>query len=97
MLAFDLGCAGINDYEPLHYISQFANISRPGILHQRLESFLGDLARAAAVPRRKFFQEILNQEWNILQTIAQRRHVKRNDVQAIKKILAKITTGALLF
>src|SRR6202030_2489634 len=86
-----------NDDEPLDEVSQFANISRPGVADKDFHGRVAQLARFLSVGRAEFAQEISCQCWDILPAVAQGRHVKGNHVQAIEKILAKGAARDFLF
>src|SRR5712691_9641370 len=58
---------------------------------------VSELANFLSVGRAEFAQKISCQRGDVLPTVAQGRHVKRNHVQAIEKILAKGAAGDFLF
>src|ERR1700674_909109 len=88
---------GANDDEPLDEVSQFPDISRPGITDEDFHGGVAELARFLSVGRAEFAQEISCQRGDVLPAVAQGRHVKGNHVQSIKKILAKSAAGNFLF
>ena len=49
------------------------------------------LFRLLAVSRREMLIEVVDQQRHVLQTFAQRRQLKRNHIQTIKKIRAEVS------
>src|SRR5229473_1422556 len=88
---------GADDDQTFNEISQFANISRPGIANEDFHGSVAELAGFLGVSGAEFPQEIPCQRGDVLAAVAQGRHVKGNHVQAIEKILAKGAAGDLLF
>src|SRR6266550_4941219 len=88
---------GADDDEPLDEVSQFANISRPGVADENFHGGVAELARFLSVGRAEFAQEISCQRGDVLPAVAQGRHAKGNHVQAIEKILAKGAARDFLF
>src|ERR1700687_1764148 len=88
---------GANDDKPLDEVSQFSNITRPGIADKDFHGGVTELARFLSVGRAEFAQEISCQRGDVLPAVAQGRHVKGNHVQAIEKILAKGAARDFLF
>src|SRR6202165_886080 len=88
---------GTNDDEPLDEVSQFSNITRPGVADEDFHGGVAELARFLSVGRAEFAQEISGQRGDVLPAVAQGRHVKGNHIQAIEKILAKGAARDFLF
>src|SRR5216110_639105 len=78
-----------NNDQPLDKVAQFADISRPGIANKNFGSGIAELTQFLSVGGTEFPQEIPGQRGDILLAVAQCRHVKRNHIQAVEKILAK--------
>src|SRR5713101_886659 len=70
-------------------VLQFAHIAWPGMLQQnglRAPRQPGDVL---SIGRVVFVQKKLNQEWNILEPLRQRRDTDLDGTQTVKKILAE--------
>src|SRR5258706_2200957 len=91
MLAVEPRGHGVHDHNPLDYIAQFADITRPGIAHQCLDGVVGDLTWTSPIGRSQIFQEVPRKQRNVFLTVAQRRDEKRNHIEPVKQIFAKIT------
>src|SRR5947208_983480 len=67
-------------------VLQFADISRPGVSLQQLERRLFDSADIFPGLGRIALGEVLGQHRNVLDALAQRRHLQRKDVQPVEQI-----------
>ena len=95
VMRLDAGLRANND-QPLDKISQFADISRPGIANKNFGSGIAELTQFLSVGGTEFPQEIPGQRGDVLLAVAQSRHVKGNHVQAVEKILAKCSARNFL-
>src|SRR5206468_12198502 len=82
-----------HDDQPLDFVSEFPDVSRPGIVNQQVHRVGSELLGPAAVFSRKHAQEIVSQYGYIFAAVAQRRYEEGNHVQSIKQIFAK-TAGS---
>ena len=76
------------DREPLDDVSQLPDVARPGILRQAHHGLGGDLESlppAICVDP----EEVLDQEGDVLRSLAQRRHVDLDHSDAVVEVLAK--------
>src|SRR5713226_4794262 len=69
---------------------------RQGISQQDFHSRIAQLPRFLAVGGAEFAKKISRERRNIFSSIAQRRDIKRNHVEAVEKILAKSAARNLL-
>ncbi len=97
MFAVELRNCRIHDHDTLDYIAQLAYIAWPRVAHEGVDRIVGDFFRVPAVLRRELLQEMPCQQWNILRALAQRRHRKRDHVQAIEEVLAEVPLGNFIF
>src|SRR5688572_16871283 len=67
----------------LDRILQFANIARPEVALQFLDSILGKDLSFLTVITREAVIEMLDQQRHVLDPFAKRRHLERDDVQAV--------------
>src|SRR5438093_12765550 len=87
VMRLDAGLRANND-QPLDKISQFADISWPGIANKNFGSGIAALTQFLSVGGTEFPQEIPGQRRDILLAAAQSRHVKRNHGKAPETTLA---------
>src|SRR6267143_1832101 len=78
-----------HNYQPLHQVSQFAHIPRPGKAQQDFHRRIAEFPCFLSVCGTEFTQKISCQCGDIFLAIAQGRHEKRNYVEPVKKVLAK--------
>src|ERR1700722_2994825 len=97
VLALEAGGGGIHDDDALDHVAQLAYVARPGIAHEHIDGFVGDFAGLASVGGCEFLQEMAGGERNIFFSLAQGRGEKRNHVEAVEKIFAKISAGDFVF
>src|SRR5581483_5611092 len=91
----DAGSGGEHD-GALDHVLQFAHVSRPGIIQQHAQRFLGDLADRPLIFRGKLADEKVHQQGDIFLALTQRRQVDGDDVQAVKEIFAESALTAEL-
>src|ERR1700728_5436259 len=72
---------------------QLTHISRPGILHQRLNCRQIRSLQWTAIPRRVTREEMSSQHGNVLATLAQGRHMDLNSVQTKQEIFAELPSA----
>src|SRR6266404_1687336 len=88
---------GAHNHQPLYEVAQLTDVSRPRIANEDFHRRVAELPRLLRVSRTEFGQEISGQRGDVFLAVAQGRHVKRNYVEAIEKILAERTARDLLF
>src|SRR5205814_9167196 len=86
-----------DDDQSLNEIAQLANVARPGITQEDFQSAIAKLARFFAVGGAELVQEMASEHGDIRGAIAERGDKKRNDIQAIEKILTKTAVQDFLF
>ena len=87
----------IHDHDPLHQIPQLAHIARPGVFFERAERLRGQFFRLAAIGGRELAQEMIGQQAHVFDPLPQRRHMKRDHIQAVEQIFAEIAALDFLF
>src|SRR3984957_2748321 len=97
VLALEGGGGGIHDDDALDHVAQLAYVARPGIAHEHIDGFVGDFAGLASVGGCEFLEKIAGEERDIFFALAQGRDEKRNHVEAVEKIFAKISPGDFFF
>src|SRR5215831_4756099 len=75
----------------LQNIFELAHITWERVLAQRLESDRRDRQGLDLELLRKLEQERVDELWNVVQSIAQRRHANLNDIDSIEKVLTKFS------
>ena len=78
-------------YQPLHNIAELPHVPRPGMVAQKAHGGIGNLLRFSCVALLCLVQKVLDKYRDIVATFAQRRHSERHDVDAIVKVLAKLS------
>src|SRR6266851_9182434 len=81
----------VHDYDSLNRVSQLAHIARPGIVLQLFEGVCFKLFGNLSVRARKVLVKEINQRGYVLESFAQWRQLKRNDVQPIIKVGTKFS------
>src|SRR5260370_25741436 len=81
------------DDGPLNYILKFTNVPWPVVLLEQFESFSIESFKLLS----RFFpvaiDKILDQQWDVLCSFSQRRHVNRHDVEPVQEILPELAFG----
>ncbi len=77
------------EYEALHYIAEFAHISRPTVAPQLCNRIVGENFLFPRVLRGHLPCEMPDQRREILRPLAQRRKRQRKDIHAVKQIAAE--------
>src|SRR5271166_3811089 len=72
-------------------VLQFTDVSRPVVVHQQRSGFGRDAPERTVALLRVFRGEINRHQRNVFAVLAQRRDGNRNNIQAVKQILAKFT------
>src|SRR5690242_11496584 len=85
-----------NNHEALNEIAHLAHIPRPGIAQEDVHGRSAQLASLLAVGRTEFVEEIAGQRGDVLLALSQRRHKEGDDIEPVKKILAKCTARDFL-
>ena len=73
----------------LDQVLEFADVAGPVILLQNVHQLRGDRPRFAVVFAVVVLEEIVDQVCNVAAPLAQRRHVKVHDINAVEQILAE--------
>ena len=76
-------------HRALHAVLQFAHISRPVVAHQQIDRTGGNPLDILVVLGIQLVDEMLRQQDDVAFAPRQRRHVDREDVQAIIEVLAE--------
>ncbi len=77
-----------HDWRALQYVTQFADIPRPGVAHEDVQYFRADSADVLAMLGVDVSQNMFHKQGNVLFVIAERRQIDVEDIQAEIKILA---------
>src|SRR5207248_10888371 len=85
-------CLITNDHVALHQVFKHANVSRPRVFHHAADGIFGKRRRLLAVILAVLAKEELEEDGNLFLTLAQRRNVNGDNVEAVKEIFAE---GAL--
>src|SRR2546425_10984251 len=86
-----------HDHESLDEILKLAHVSLPAVVHQVLKRFGVSPLLLCSELLAKLPDEVPYQQGNILSTLAQRRQMNRNYVNAIIKVFAKAVLSDSLF
>src|SRR2546423_2895343 len=73
----------------LYYVRKLANVPRPRVIAQALESRRGDRIDRLAEFLSEPHCEMLDQKWDIFPTLAQWRYGNGKNIQPIPKVFAK--------
>ena len=73
----------------LDRIFQLADVARIIVMAENIDRFRIDLLRFAAGRARLLLQKMIHEQRNVLQPLAQRRNLDRDDRQPVIKILAE--------
>ena len=84
--------AAAHQHRALKSVFEFANISRPGILRHRLESGALEAIDFTAITGSVTPQKMDGKSGNIFATLAQRRNMNLDRVEAEEKIFAKLAS-----
>ena len=95
MLALDAQRLGVEDQDAFDQIAQLANVARPMVLLEGGEGVVGHINVGATVLRAKLLEEFLDEKRDVFLAVAQWRNEKRDDVQAIEEIFAKVAASDL--
>src|SRR6266446_835417 len=82
------------DWDPQHWtgrenhpafdnVLQFANVSRPWVLHQSFHSFAGNRINRSVQPSRRILHEMPHERWYVPRTFAQWRNGDGENVQPV--------------
>src|SRR5260370_24950505 len=97
VLAVNFYRSRIHDDHALNHVAQLAHVARPGVAHEGFYGVVGNIFGAPAVGGGNFSQKVARQQRDIFLALAQRWNVKRNYVQAVKKVFAEVAPGDFLF
>src|SRR5260370_13343787 len=81
---------GRENHSAFDYVLEFANVSRPWVLHQSLHSFAGNRIDRPVHPSRRMLHEMPHERWYVPRTFAQRSNGDRENVEPIVKIAARL-------
>ena len=88
---------GIENHDALDDVLEFAHVAGPVVLARACEGFFADLHARAAVLAAKLGEEFAGEERNILLALAERRHKKRDNIEAVEEVFAEVALGDLFF
>src|SRR6202030_2075546 len=86
-----------NDHRTLDNVAQLAHVAGPGVRLQRLHALLVGTDHGLLVLRTIVLDEHLNQLWQVLDALSQRRQLNSKDAQTIVEIGAQQTVAHGLF
>ena len=87
VFGLDQGSAG-GDGCLFESVLEFANVARPVVAHEPRERLPRErFGREAPVGH--LVEEMVDQEWNVFQALAQRGNFDRDDVEAVEEVLAE--------
>ncbi|MCG3163618.1 MAG: hypothetical protein JMDDDDMK_05057 [Acidobacteria bacterium] len=81
--------ACVHDDHALDRVAKLADVAGPGVILHPFDCRGFEIFRRFAVGQRELAVEMLDQRGHIFQSFAQRRNLKRNDVQAVEQVGAK--------
>src|SRR4029077_8991468 len=82
--------AGAQHHRALDDILELANVARPVVLGQQVERVRRQLEPAFLVLLAVLFEEMVDEQWNVVLPVAQRRQLDRDHVEAIEEIFAEL-------
>ena len=88
--------AGRDDHRALHDVAQLANVAWPAVALKGGHARPGDRVDPLAERFRELVDEPPDEEGNILDPLAQRWDLDREDVEAVEQVLAKRVISDLL-
>src|SRR5204862_5728522 len=89
---FDERTAGEND-SALNGVSQFTNISRPGITHNYLTDIGAEPRDCFSILACEKTQQVLRKWQNVSRALTERRHCDFNHIQAVEQIFSEPSRG----
>ena len=81
----------VQNDDTLDQVAQLAYVARPVVLLQHLIGRRRQLLGLAAVRHGELAQKVIRQQRDILNTVTQGRHMKRDHIEPVEQILAEIT------
>ncbi len=81
--------AGAQHHGALDDVLELADVARPVVFREQIERVRRELETALLVLVAVLFQEMVDQQRDVILAVAQRRQLNRDDVQAIEEILAE--------
>ncbi len=88
---------GRENHSAFDYVLEFANVSRPWVLHQSLHRFAGNRINRPVHPSRRMLHEMPHERWYVPRTFAQWGNGDRENVEPIVKIAPKLLLCDHLF
>src|SRR5258706_15641555 len=82
-----------HNHGPLDDVLQLADITRPGIRYEKVQSLLVNPANALSCFSSETIDEVLDQQGNVFFSFPQRRNLDRKNIEAVKQIAAKCPPG----
>ena len=77
----------------LQHVLQFAHVAAPGTATQALDGLRGQLPVRQSGTLPDLFENVFAQDFQVAQTLAQRWHADRQDIQAIEQIVTEQALG----
>src|SRR5579863_9232874 len=78
-------CFAYND-RSLNHVLQFANITRPRVRLQQIETLFVQRLKALSCLPRETINEVLNQQGNVFSSFTQRRHFNWKNIESVKQV-----------
>lgn len=79
-----------NDRGPLDNVFELPYVARPRIAHQIIRCCVRHPRQRLAELLGQLSQQMIDQQWNIRASLAQRRHLQGKNVQPVKQIHAEL-------
>ena len=86
---------GAQHHGALDDVLELANVARPVVLGQQVERVRRQLESALAGSPRRTFEEVVDEQRDVVLAIAQRRQLNRDDVEAVEEILAELPSSII--
>src|SRR5258707_7944353 len=84
---YDKGFPITQDHGALDYILQFANVTRPVVILEQIQRSLIDVLDFLASRLRVTIDEVFNQQGNVVDALAQRGDLNREDIEPVEQVL----------
>src|SRR5438093_2004586 len=88
----DDGAAGAQD-GALDHVAELAHVARPGVAHELREGLVRDPVDALLARHLAVAEEFADQEWDVLDALAQRWDAHRHHVDSVVEVLAHPALG----
>jgi len=85
--------AGAEEHGAFDEIFEFADVSRPRIVHERVHRVGGNVQHGFVEAAAEILDEVADEERDVFAAFAQRRNLNRKNVEAIVEVAAKFAVG----